>query len=202
MIRIIKYLAIEIFLLIFLLLLLPALLIREKVGIDIEGGKPILPLQLNKFYTQPLNNPTQSLNSISLQLKNPLIQDNSQISIEIINYSGEIFQDFTVFGSNIGDPSWIKLKFAPITEKNLILKVYADSPRDDSLYLFADKDGRFDLKTTYRLPNFKQRLIQNFQTQISEFQQRSFWHNLFYLIILIFLHLYLLKQLNETRQKI
>lgn len=202
MIRIIKYLTIEIFLLIFLLLFLPALLIREKVGLDIEGGKPILPLQTNKFYTEMLDNPTQSLNSISLQLKNPLLQDNSQISIEITNNSGEILRDFTIFGSNIGDPSWIKLKFAPITEKNLILKLYADSPRDDSLYLFAAENGRFDLKTTYRLPDFKQCLIQNFQTQISQFQQRSWWHNLFYLIFLISLHLYLLKILNEGRQKI
>ena len=199
MIRIIKYLAIEICLLIFLLLILPALLVREKLGQDIEGGKPILPLQSGNFYTQILDNSTSSLNSISLQLKNPQIQDNSQISFEILNYSGEIIQDFTIFGSNVGDPSWIKLKFPPISEKNLILKVYADSPRDDSLYLFADENSRFDLKTTYRLPDLKSRLIQNIQSQISKFQQRSFWHNLFYLIIIISLHLYLLKLLNEAK---
>jgi len=200
-IKIIKYLLIELALIFILLILFPALVIKEKVNINVEGGKPILPLHIGKYYTQEINNPTHSLNSISLQLKNPSIQDNSLITIEILDDLGESQREFTFYGSNIGDPSWVKLDFLPIDKENLILKVSADSPRDDSLYLFADQNGHFDLKTSYALPGFKTRIVQNFNNQTNLFKQRGMWHNILYLATLVALNLYLAKLLNETSKK-
>lgn len=199
--KIIPYLLIEITLLFFFTILFPSTVIREGIGQNIEGGKPIISLENNKYYTQEISNPTGTLNSISLQLKNPLIQDNSLISIEILDTDGNLKRDFAIYGSNIGDPSWIKLKFAPLSEPTLLVRITADTPNDSSLYLFADDNGQIDLKTTYRYPAFRSRLIQNYQSQIKLFSQRSFWHNFSYLVIIILLNLYLFKLVNESQSK-
>ena len=171
------------------------------MGLNIEGGKPILSLQSGRYYTQVINNPTKSLNSISLQLKNPLIKDNSLIYIEIMDELGEIQKDFSIYGANIGDPSWIKLDFSPIEKTNLVLRVSGESQFDNSLYLFGSENGSFDLKTTYALSNFQSRLKQNIYSQVNLFMRRSLWHNILYLVSLIMLNMYLAKLLNETPSK-
>lgn len=199
--KITPYLLVELVLFIFFTILFPSLVIRESVGQNIEGGKPIISLQKNKYYTQEIDNPTRSINSLSLQLKNPLIQDNSLISIEILDGDGNPKTDFAIYGSNIGDPSWIKLKFIPLTEPTLLLRITADTPDDKSLYLFANENGVFDLKTTYRLPGIKDRLSKNYQSQIKLFSQRSLWHNIFYLATILLLNLYLFKLVNEAHPK-
>lgn len=199
--KISAYLLIEIALFLFFTILFPSLVVREGIGQNIEGGRPIISLKKNIFYTEELDNPTQSINSISLQLKNPQIQDNSLISIEILDSDGNLKRDFAIYGSNIGDPSWIKLKFTPLSEPKLLIRITADTPDDKSLYLFAGESGIFDLKTTYRYPDFKSRLIQNYQSQIKLFSERSFWHNFFYLATILFLNLYLFKLVNETQSK-
>lgn len=199
--KIIKYLLIELIFIFILLIIFPALVIKEKLNINIEGGKPILPLQSGKFYTQEISNPTRSLNSVSMQLKNPQIKDNSLIYIELLDDIGEIQNDFTIYGANVGDPSWIKLDFIPINKEELILKVYADNPKDDTLYLYANQSGLFDLKTSYALPDFKSRITQNLNYQINLFKQRSMWHNILYLGSLVFFNLCLAKLLNESFNK-
>jgi hypothetical protein len=180
-----------------LLVIFPSILIREGIGQFIEGGKPILSLQKRKSYQQPINNITNSLNSISLQLKNPAIQDNSQITIELLDELGSPLNIFTLYGSNIGDPGWIKLDFPPISETNLILKVYSETSKDDSLYLFANENGDFDLKTTYLVPNIFSRIKENILLQINLISNRSLLHNLVYVSILIFLNIYIIKLLHE-----
>lgn len=197
MIKIIKFLFIEIALILTLLIILPALFIKEKVDVNIEGGKPILSLQSGKFYTQKISNPTKSLNSISLQLKNPQIKDNSLIYIEIMDEVGEIQRDFSIYGANIGDPSWIKLKFSPLSDPEIFIKVSSECPDDKSLYLYASEDNIFDLKTTYQLPDFLTRLQQNIDYQIQLISSRSPRHNFFYISALIILNIYFFKKLNE-----
>lgn len=193
--KIIKYILFEFILIGFLLIIFPALVITEKMGVMVQGGKPILPLQAGRFYIQEIKNPSLSLNSISLQLKNPEIKDNSLIYIEIIDESGETQKDFSIYGSNIGDPSWIKLDFNPINKANLVLRVSGESQFDNSLYLFADQNGHFDLKTTYALSNFQSRLRQNINSQVNLFIKRSLWHNRIYSTTLILLNFFLLKLL-------
>jgi len=199
--KIIKYLLVELALISILLIIFPSLVIKERMGLNIEGGKPILSLQSGRYYTQVINNPTKSLNSISLQLKNPLIKDNSLIYIEIMDELGEIQKDFSIYGANIGDPSWIKLDFSPIEKTNLVLRVSGESQFDNSLYLFGSENGSFDLKTTYALSNFQSRLKQNIYSQVNLFMRRSLWHNILYLVSLIMLNMYLAKLLNETPSK-
>lgn len=199
--KIIRYLFIESTLIFILLIIFPSLVIREKMGTNVEGGKPILSLQTGKFYTQRISNLTKSLNSVSLQLKNPQLKDNSLIYIEIIDEVGETQRDFSIYGANIGDPSWIKLDFSPIDKTNLILRVSGESQIDNALYLFAKENGSFDLKTTYALSNFKSRIKLNMNSQINQFINRSLWHNILYLFSLIILNLALAKLLNENTKK-
>lgn len=196
--KISKYLLIEIALVLIFLIIFPTLVIKERVGVNHEGGNPILPLQSGKSYTQTIRNPTKSLNSISLQLKNPQIKDNSLIYIEILDEQGEIQKDFSIYGDNIGDPSWIKLDFSPIENTNLILKVSGQSKFDNSLYLFADQNNYFDIKTTYALPSFKSRLLLNIDYQINQFYKRNLFFNLSYLAVIAFLNLYLIKLIKEN----
>lgn len=199
--KIIRYLFIELTLVGILIIIFPSFVIREKIGTDVEGGKPILSLQTGKFYTQKISNSTKSINSISLQLKNPQIKDNSLIYIEIMDETGKIQKDFSIYGSNVGDPSWIKLDFSPIDKTNLILRVSGESQVDNALSLFAKENGSFDLKTTDVLPNFKSRIKLNINSQINQFINRSLWHNILYLTALLALNLYLAKLLNETSKK-
>ncbi len=114
---------------------------------------------------------------------------------------GEIQKDFSIYGANIGDPSWIKLDFSPIEKTNLVLRVSGESQFDNSLYLFGSENGSFDLKTTYALSNFQSRLKQNIYSQVNLFMRRSLWHNILYLVSLIMLNMYLAKLLNETPSK-
>lgn len=199
--KILKYIVVELFVFFILIVFFPALLIREKIGLNIDGGKPKLPLQTGKFYTQKINNPTHSINSISLQLKNPQIKDNSLVYIEILDEAGELQKDFSIYGANIGDPSWIKLDFSPIESTNLVIRVSGESQFDNSLYLFADQNNNFDLKTSYALPTFKDRIFQNLIYQTNLFKQRSMWHNILYLASIVSLNLYLKKLLNEPFNK-
>lgn len=199
--KILKYIILEIVIIVLLIIVLPSFFITKKTGINKEGGQAVLSLQKGKIYSQKIYNSSQSLNSVSLQLKNPMIRDNSLINIDIQNESGDSQREFTIYGSNIGDPSWIKLNFPPIVEQNLIIKVSSESPEDNSLYLYADKNGLFDMKTTYKLPTFKQRLIQNYYYQINQALKRSSWHNLIYAIIVFYLNFQLIKMKNENNKK-
>lgn len=199
--KIFKYIFIELGLIIFFYIIFPALIITEKVDLKVEGGKPVLPLQIGRSYLQVISNPTKSINSISLQLKNPEIKDNSLIYIEILDELGTLQKDFSIYGANIGDPSWIKLDFSPIDKPNLILRVSGESQFDNTLYLFADDDASFDLKTTYALSNFKSRIWQNLNSQAHLFMSRSLWHNILYLFTLIILNFFLVKLLYENSKK-
>ncbi|MFA5026104.1 MAG: hypothetical protein WC503_06375 [Candidatus Shapirobacteria bacterium] len=199
--KIIKYFSIEIGIILALLIIVPALFIKKEVGLNRENGKPILPLQKGKTYSQIIDNSNQSLNSVSLQLKNPLIQDNSLITVELLNEKGELQKDFSFYGANVGDPSWIKLDFPPIISPVIELRISGESPMDNTLYLYADQNNQFDIKTTYALSNFKNRLIGNINHQIKQFVSRSSWHNICYLIILITLNFYLVRLINEVSKK-
>lgn len=199
--KIFKYIFIELGLIIFFYIIFPALIITEKVGLKVEGGKPILPLQIGRSYFQVISNPTKSLNSISLQLKNPQIKDDSLIYIEILDEQGQLQKDFSIYGANVGDPSWIKLDFNPINKSNLTLRISGESQFDNTLYLFASENGLFDLKTTYALSSLKSRIKLNIYSQINLFLRRSMWHNILYLFILIILNLSLAKLLHESTKK-
>lgn len=199
--KIIKYISIEIGIVFLFLIIFPALFVKKRIGLNSEGGKPVLPLQKGKTYSQIIDNSSQSLNSVSLQLKNPLIQDNSLITVELLNDNGKLQQDFSFYGSNVGDPSWVKLDFTPIHSSTVELRISGESPKDNTLYLYADQKNQFDIKTTYALPNFRNRLLLNCLHQIKQFTTRSSWHNICYLIILIALNIYLVKLVNEVPKK-
>jgi len=199
--KILKYLLIEIAIIFIVIFTFPPLFIREEFGINREGGQATINLSSGETFTQIIPQHPPNLDSISLQLKNPQIKNNSEITVDINDLKGNLLQDFTFYGANVGDPSWIKLKFKPLNSSGFQIKISVDPDLNNSLYLYIDKDNQIDLRTTSYLPGFKNRFLLNINYQINQFKQRSMWHNILYLAALVALNLYLAKLLNETSKK-
>jgi len=193
-----KYLFIELGLIFFFVFLLSPLFIREKFDINREGGQAIFNLSTGKIFTQKIGEEFSNLNSLSLQLKNPMINNNSEITVEIDDLNNNLLQEFTFFGSNVGDPSWVKLKFTPLSNPGYQIKIYADIDPRHNLYLYVNRDNQMDLKATSYLPGFFNRFQDNFYYQIGQLKARSEIDNIIYFTVLILLNLYLLK-LSLTR---
>lgn len=200
MIKNLKYLFIQIIVVSIFVLLLPPLLIREKIVIDKSGAEASFNLSQNKYFIQNIGQHAPNIDSISLRLKNPLIKNNALITVEINDSMGNIVKDFTFYGANIGDPSWIKLKFTPINISDFQIKVYSEGDSKD-LYLYVDSNNQLDLITTSYLPGFKNRFISNVDFQIKQFSQRPPALNMFYLLSLVLLNIYLIVSPNPNKTK-
>lgn len=191
-----KLILIQISIILIFMLLIPPLLIREKIVIDKNGGEATFNLSQNKYFLQKISQHSPNINSISLQFKNPEIKNNSLITVEIDDILGNLITDFTFYGANIGDPSWVKLKFSPLAISDFQIKVFSDGDSRD-LYLYVDKDNKADLITTSYLPGFTNRFLRNINFQIRQITQRSLWHNIFYLLTVILLNSYLFRKFKK-----
>lgn len=192
MIKNIKYITIEIVIILFLLFLIPPAFIKQKVVVDREGGQASFNLSTGKTFVQKVVNHDPNLDTISIQLKNPLIKNNSQIAVEINDINNTNLVTFTFYGANVADPSWIKLKTVPLNESNFTIKVSADKDPND-LFLYVNQDNQMDLVTTSYLPGYFNRLKDNFNYQINNFTRRNTWHNLTYFLTIIILNVFLFK---------
>lgn len=193
-----KYIFIEFSLIFFIVFLLSPIFIQEKFDLNREGGQATFNLSTGKIFTQKFDQDIPNLNSISLQLKNPQIKNNSEITVDIDDLYNHILREFTFFGANVGDPSWVKLKFSPLNNPGYQIKISADPDPDHNLYLYVNKNNQMDLKVTSYLPGFFNRFRNNYYYQISQFKARSEIDNIIYFTVLILLNLYLLK-LSPTR---
>lgn len=193
-----KYLFIQLGLIFFFVFLLSPIFIREKFDINREGGQATFNLSTGKIFTQKIEDEFPNLNSISLQLKNPMINNNSEITVDIYDSNNNILQKNIFFGSNVGDPSWVKLKFTPLSNPGYQIKIYADPDPDHNLYLYVNQNNQMDLKATSYLPGFFNRFQDNFYYQIGQLKARSEIDNTIYFTVLILLNVYLLK-LSLTR---
>jgi len=193
MIRIIKLLFLELLFIFTLIIVLPSFLVKEKYIINDESISILEPLISDKDYTQAIPN-SLSLNSVSIMIKNPNIKNNSQIFIDLLDQKQNKLNEFTIYGSNVGDPSWVKLKFNPIPENNLSLKISTENKDRDSLQIYY-KNNRFNLQATTKNSSFISRLKENIFYQSSQFTHRSYIFSLSYLgLILLLSYLYVKKK--------
>jgi hypothetical protein len=199
--KILKYLSIEIIVIFFFVFSLSPIFIREEFGINREGGQATFNLSSGKTFIQIISQHPPNLDSISIQLKNPQIKNNSEITVDIDDLKDNLLQEFTFYGANVGDPSWIKLKFKPLNSSGYKIKVSADPDQND-IYLYSDKNNQMDLHTTSYLPGFKNRFLKNINYQINQFKQRSYWHNVGYFFVLFALNLYLFYLLYKKPSQI
>jgi hypothetical protein len=199
--KILNYLLIEIVVIFFFVFLLSPIFIREEFGINREGGQATFNLSSGQTFTQIISQHPSNLDSISLQLKNPQIKNNSELTVDIDDLNNSLLQEFTFYGANVGDPSWIKLKFKPLNSPGYQIKVYVD-PNPNDLYLYIDKNNQMDLHTTSYLPGFKNRFLGNINYQVKQFKQRNYWHNIGYFFILSAFNLYLFYLLYKKPSQI
>ena len=183
----------EILLLSILLVLLPSLLLTKTSYFSQENDRLQISLDSGKQYLYKFNHPV-NLNSLSLQLKNPLIQNNNRIVIDLENSLAESLAQFVFFGSNVGDPSWLDLSFPPQIDTTFVIKITTDNTTPESLFILSDPEGNWDLKTTYQTPKLSTRLSNTLTTLGNRFQKIDLVYFFVYLLALIVLNWLYLKK--------
>ena len=186
MIKIIKFFILELLIVFTLIIIIPSFLIKEKFIVNDESISVLESFTAKNSYTQTIAN-SKNLNSISVLIKNPSIQNNSNIFIDIENEKQNKLKEFVISGSNVGDPSWVKLKFDPILENNVILKISTENTQPDSLKIFY-KNNKFNLKATIKNNSFISRLKDNFRYQYNQFISRSLFCTISYLTLILLLN--------------
>lgn len=193
MIKIIKLLILELIVVFTLIIVVPSLMVKEKFIIKDESISVLEPLVQNKTYFQEIPN-AYNLNSISVSIKNPSIQNNSQIFINLEDEQHNKLKEFVISGSNVGDPSWVKLKFDPIPHHQLFLNISTENKNPDSLQIYY-QNNKFNLQATIKNPSLPSRVKENINYQYLQFTHRSFLYTLSYLILILVLnYLYVKKK--------
>jgi len=188
-----SFIFIEILFLFLILIVFPSLLITKTPFYFQENDKLQISLDSGKKYVYKFNHPA-NLNTLSLQLKNPLIQNNSRIVIELENSLGNSLAQFVFFGSNVGDPGWLDLNFPPVSDTSFAINLTTDNTIPESLFLLSDPGGNWDLKTTYQTPELSNRLQNTINSLFDRFQKMDPFYLSFYLLVLIILNWVFLKK--------
>jgi len=186
----------EIFFVFFILIILPTIFLKEKPGIYQTSFENTLPLSIKNSYIQQFVTDRDNLNSFSVLLKNPELKSNDFVYLELLNSHQETIQSLKTSGISISDPSWIRFKFLPISSKKgdiFYLKITSDSPKDNLLYIYGDKNtNNINFKTTYTALNIKESFKDNLNQQINNFKSRNIFQTGFYLFTIVLINILIL----------
>lgn len=122
------FLSLELILLLFVLIFIPTLVIREKYYSNNSDTLDALPLNQGQRYFQTISS-LPNLNSYSFYFKNPNLSNQSPINYILHSQSQPLIHQFTFSGANVGDPSWIRFKFNPINidlGETLTVEIYSE----------------------------------------------------------------------------
>ena len=105
-----------------------------------------------------------NFNILMLTLKNPNIENQENISFQLLK-DGQVVRELHFFGSNVGDPSDVRLQFAPIPDSagNDYKVKLSISESNKPLSVFVGDDGSIAYRAYYRSTN-KLLVIQYFVT--------------------------------------
>ena len=176
------------------LLILPSAFINSRQGTSLTDGDRLLSLLESSPVTFKFNSSHPNLDEILLQFKNPSLQDNSQITVDI--HSPTKSRSIVFFGSNVGDPSQVPLKFdnfAEVANTPYTVTISSNNQVHDSLYLITSNQNQPLFQTYYSTHSFRQNLVSNLYHQYNLFQQRSLIHTIIYLLVLIKLNILILR---------
>jgi len=177
-----------------LLVIIPSLFIHVRQGTSQDQGGHLLSFISNNPVTYSFISDHSMLQSLSLDFKNPGLNNNSLITL---NITGPTDQRTVVFyGSNLGDPSTVPLKFQPFIDRELskyFVTLTTDSTDPYGLYLITNSDQQPVFKSYYLQPGFKSNLNINLNHQLDLFRQRNLLHNIFYIGSIIFIDFLILK---------
>ena len=172
-------------------LLLPSIFIEERIANYYSTGENLITLNPGIFISDTFYPNHENINSLSLLLKNPAIQNKQSFVLDIKN-DQEILRSLNFSGTNVGDPNWLKFKFFPIknsTNFPLTFNLYtSDSPSSVPISVYSDATkNKILFSTTYTSLNFTDSLKEVIRIQ----QQRLKSYNPIYLS-LYFIFIYLL----------
>ena len=199
MLKINKFLLIvpvEIIFIFLLLIILPTIFLKEKPGISQTSFKDTLSLNSKNTYVQQIKTDRDNLNSFSVLLKNPELKSNDVVNLDLLNSNKETIQSLKTSGISISDPSWIRFKFPSINSKKgdiFYLKITSDSPKDNLLYIYGNKNtNNINFQTTYVANSFKESFKDNLNQQINNFKSRNIFQTGFYLLTIVLINLLIL----------
>ena len=186
----------ELTFLVFLLIILPLIFIRERPGVSKTSFEKILPLDINHSYIQSIISDRNNLNSVSVLLKNPGLESKDVVYIEIQNNHQETLQSFSISGRSIEDPGWLNFKFPPLNSKKgdiFLLKISSNSQKDNLLYIYGDPNTQnINFKTTFTTENIKESFKDNLNQQINNFKSRNIFYSVTFLLLLLLTNIFIL----------
>ena len=188
--KVLLILSLNILLPLIMLVVFPSILIRIRQGISSTSNAKLISFVKNKPISFSFISNLPNLYSLSLDMKNPSILNNSRIDLDITGPSSQ--RSVVFYGANIGDPSTVPLKFSPFSDPpntNYLVTLSTDNENNNGLYVITDSQGQVVFRSYYLKSNFYQNIIDNFKRQIELFSQRSPWHNFFYLFFIILVNL-------------
>lgn len=186
----------ELTFLVFLLIILPLIFIRERPGVSKTSFEKILPLDINHSYIQSIISDRNNLNSVSVLLKNPGLESRDVVYMEIQNNHQETLRSFSISGRSIEDPGWLNFKFPPLNSKKgdiFLLKISSNSQKDNLLYIYGDPNTQnINFKTTFTTENIKESFKDNLNQQINNFKSRNIFYFVAYLLLLLLTNIFIL----------
>ena len=176
-----------------LLIIVPSLLIRSRQGATNISGNQQFSLTKSHPLTFFFNSNFGNLQSISLDMKNPNVANNSKIFVNISSPNDS--RQITFSGSNVGDPATVPLKFLPFNDTASTpynVTITTDNLKTESLFVTTNQNNQPVFRTFYQQTNFKSNLQFNIQRQLQLIRQRDLITNILYFGLIIFLDLYII----------
>lgn len=164
----------------------PSLFIKHRLAVTnlTDSANKILPLTRPTSFT--VKYPFSNLEVVSLEMKNPNIENQQTFRLDILNKNQELLKSLNFNGLNIGDPGRVDLKFVPIpvtdNQITMVLTPLSDYPKP--IFFYADKNDRPVYQLFFRNTNPEYlNDIKNFFSRLSPV----------YLLSLLSLNLYLFR---------
>jgi hypothetical protein len=199
--KIIKFLSltlVEIILIVFLLIIIPSLLIREIREENNFGQNFFIKLDSAVTYQQEIKLTHPNIQNLFLLFKNPNLESKQLIYLTIEDINGNELRSLSFTGNSVEDPTWVPFKFQPLNEPKITLKINSpQAPNTPPLLLgFNEKDQSLIYQSSYQSSNFKENLIQNLN-KIKEKTLISWQYSLIYLNLFLILNYLYIKNLKK-----
>lgn len=134
------------------------------------------------------------LNSLSLNFKNPNIQNTSTIEVTLSSPTGQTYQSLSFSGANVGDPSRVDLQIRPLPQPLIFVSITTNNTVKESLFVATDPNFYPLFSTTYRPPNFTSRLKLVMSAHFLKFSTLPFSYTALYFFVILSLHYVLFKK--------
>lgn len=166
--------------------MVPALFLRKIPVLIQEGTDYTEEISPGKSKDIDLLVKAKNLNQLQLLLKNKGLQNNDQFIVTVS--SGKNTKTFLLNGSNIGDPSWLKIKLnnLPVTNNQINIKLSVANTSRYSLFWHGKTEKQLSLQL-YTAPDYKQRFIFAQKNLLNWLQTTNKVYLTLYISVLLFL---------------